>query len=149
MKKIALIFKFNNFYDKYLCFFGIFYIQLDNIYMGQSKRYSLQMVLDYVETHGVTKMIELPKNLRNYIYRDGLVDELPFNKERRDKLREKKEQEWRENRLQDWYNIEPILSYLERWAYEEGTTLEQQAKEGFLEPEWEQWCIEHPEYKGR
>ena len=123
--------------------------QLDNIHMGQSKRYTLQMVLDYVETHGVTKMIELPKNLRNYIYRDGLVDELPFNKDRREKLRQKKEQEWRENRLQDWYDISRILPYLERWSIEEGTTIEQQAKEGFLEPEWEQWCIEHPEYKGR
>ena len=107
------------------------------------------MVLDYVETHGVTKMTQLPKNLRNYIYRDGLVDELPFNKERREKLRQKKEQEWKENRLQDWYNIEPILPYLTRWAYEEGTTVEQQAIEGCLEPEWEQWCIDHPEYKNR
>ena len=117
--------------------------------MGQSKHYSLQMVLDYVETHGVTKMIQLPKNLRNYIYRDGLVDELPFNKNRREKLRQKKEQEWKENRLQDWYNIEPILPYLERWSIEEGTTIEFQAKEGFLGPEWQQWCIEHPEFKGR
>ena len=117
--------------------------------MGQSKRYSLQMVLDYVETHGVTKMTQLPKNLRNYIYRDGLVDELPFNKERREKLRQKKEQEWRENRLQDWYDISRILPFLERWSVEENTTIEFQAKEGFLEPEWEQWCIEHPEYKGR
>ena len=123
--------------------------QLDNIHMGKSKHYSLQMVLDYVETHGVTKMVQLPKNLRNYIYRDGLVDELPFNKNRREKLREKREQEYRENRLQDWYDIERILPYLERWSIEEGTTLEQQAKEGFLEPEWEQWCEEHPEYKGR
>ena len=117
--------------------------------MGQSKRYTLQMVLDYVETHGVTKMTQLPKNLRNYIYRDGLVDELPFNKERREKLREKREQEWRENRLQDWYDISRILPYLERWAYEEGTTIEQQAIEGCLQPEWQQWCIDHPEYKGR
>ena len=117
--------------------------------MGQSKRYSLQMVLDYVETHGVTKMIELPKNLRNYIYRDGLVDELPFNKDRREKLRQKKEQEWKENRLQPWYDISRILPYLERWAYEEGTTIEQQAIEGCLQPEWEQWCIDHPEYKDK
>ena len=117
--------------------------------MGQSKRYSLQMVLDYVETHGVTKMIQLPKNLRNYIYRDGLVDELPFNKERREKLRQKKEQEFKENRLQDWYDISRILPYLEKWSEQENTTIEFQAKEGFLEPEWEQWCIDHPEYKGR
>ena len=107
------------------------------------------MVLDYVETHGVTKMIELPKNLRNYIYRDGLVDELPFNKDRREKLRQKKEQEWKENRLQDWYDISQILPFLERWAYEEGTTVEQQAIEGCLEPEWLDWCEKHPEYKDR
>ena len=117
--------------------------------MGQSKRYTLQMVLDYVETHGVTKMTQLPKNLRNFIYRDGLVDELPFNKERREKLRQKKEQEWRENRLQDWYDISRILSYLIRWSEEEGTTIEFQAREGCLEPEWLDWCEKHPEYKGR
>ena len=117
--------------------------------MGQSKRYTLQMVLDYVETHGVTKMTQLPKNLRNYIYRDGLVDELPFNKERREKLRQKKEQEWRENRLQDWYDIERILPYLTRWAYEENTSIEQQAIDGFLQPEWEDWVERHPEYKDR
>ena len=117
--------------------------------MGQSKHYSLQMVLDYVETHGVTKMIQLPKNLRNYIYRDGLVDELPFNKNRREKLRQKKEQEWKENRLQDWYDIEKILPYLTRWAWEEGTTIEQQAIEGCLQPEWEDWVERHPEYKDK
>lgn len=117
--------------------------------MGQSKHYSLQMVLDYVETHGVTKMVQLPKNLRNYIYRDGLVDELPFNKERREKLRQKKEQEWKENRLQDWYDISRILPYLEKWAYEEGTTIEFQAKEGFLQPEWLDWVERHPEYKDK
>lgn len=123
--------------------------QLNKNIMGQSKRYTLQMVLDYVETHGVTKMVQLPKNLRNYIYRDGLIDELPFNKNRREKLRQKKAQRIDSNRLQPWYDIEKILPYLERWAWEEGTTLEQQAIWGCLEPEWQQWCEEHPEYKDK
>ena len=123
--------------------------QLIKNIMGQSKRYTLQMVLDYVETHGVTKMTQLPKNLRNYIYRDGLVDELPFNKERREKLRQKKEQEWRENRLQDWYDIERILPYLQKWSEEEGTTIEQQAIWGCLQPEWQDWVERHPEYKDK
>ena len=117
--------------------------------MGQSKRYTLQMVLDYVETHGVTKMIQLPKNLRNYIYRDGLVDELPFNKERREKLRQKKAQRIDSNRLQPWYDISRILPYLERWAYEEGTSVEEQARMGCLMPEWQDWVDKHPEYKDR
>ena len=123
--------------------------QLNKNIMGQSKRYSLQMVLDYVETYGVTKMTQLPKNLRNYIYRDGLVDELPFNKERREKLRQKKELEWKENRLQDWYDIERLLPYLTRWSEEENTTIEQQAIEGCLQPEWEDWVKRHPEYKDK
>lgn len=113
--------------------------------MRQSK-YNIDMVLDYIKQNQIEKVGDLPVQFRNYIYRTGQYDKLPFYKERkvRNKVRNKSK-----DRLLDWYNIEPILPYLERWAYEEGTTIEFQAKEGFLEPEWEQWCIDHPEYKGR
>lgn len=112
---------------------------------GESK-FNLQMVLDYIEQNGVTRMKDLPENLRNYIYREKLSSKIPFNQGRAEKRLERKEKQFKENRLQDWYNIERILPYLERWAREENTTIEQQAIWGCLELEWQQWCLEHPEY---
>lgn len=109
--------------------------------MKQSK-YNLEMVLDYIEQNQIEKVKDLPDSYRNYIYRTSQYDKLPFYKER--KVRNKSK-----DRLLDWYDISKILPFLERWAREEGTTLYYQAKEGCLLPEWKQWCIEHPEYKGR
>ena len=110
--------------------------------MKQSK-YNLQMVLDYIEQNQIEKVKDLPVQFRNYIYRSGQYDRLPFYKERQVRNKSKND------RLLDWYDIERILPFLERWAYEEGTTVEQQARIGCLMPEWKQWCIDHPEYKGR
>ncbi len=119
----------------------------------RGSRFSLQMVLDYIETHGVTRMKDLPDDLKNFIYREKLNEELPFNRERignnEQKRLSRREKEFRENRLQDWYDLERILPYLEKWAREEKTTIELQAIEGCLDPEWEQWVVEHPEYRGR
>ena len=112
-------------------------------------KYTIEDILKYIEDNNITKTKDLPSNYLNYIYRYKLSDRLPFIQEKKKRSTQRKDKEWRENRLQDWYNIEPILPYLERWAYEEGTTVEFQAKEGFLEPEWEDWCERHPEYKGR
>ena len=109
--------------------------------MRQSK-YNLQMVLDYIEQNKIEKVGDLPVEYRNWIYRNGEYDKLPFYKER--KVRNKSK-----DRLLDWYNIEPILPYLERWSVMEGTTIEFQAINCALKPEWKQWCEEHPEYKGR
>ena len=113
--------------------------------MRQSK-YNLEMVLDYIKQNKIEKVGDLPVQFRNYIYRTGQYDKLPFYKERkvRNKVRNKSK-----DRLLDWYDISKILTYLERWAWEESTTVEFQAINCALKPEWKQWCEEHPEYKGR
>ena len=108
-------------------------------------RYTIDDILKYVEDNGITSTKQLPSNYLNYIYRYKLSHRLPFIQQKRHKAKQRKDS----NRLQEWYNIEPILPYLIRWAYEEGTTVEQQAIEGCLEPEWQQWCEEHPEYKDK
>ena len=109
--------------------------------MRQSK-YNIDMVLEYIEQNKVEKVKDLPNSYRNWIYKNGLYDKLPFYKER--KVRNKSK-----DRLQEWYNIEPILPYLERWSEEENTTVEFQAVQCALKPEWKDWCEKHPEYKGR
>ena len=108
-------------------------------------RYTIEDILKYVEDNNVTKTKDLPSNYLNYIYRYRLSDRLPFIQEKK----KRKAQRIDSNRLQPWYDISRILPYLERWAYEEGTTVEQQAIEGCLEPEWLDWVEDHPEYKGR
>ena len=108
-------------------------------------KYTFEDILKYVEDNNITKTKDLPSNYLNYIYRYKLSDRLPFIKNKRQRTKQRKDS----NRLQDWYDIERLLPYLTRWAYEEGTTIEQQAREGCVMPEWEQWCIDHPEYKGR
>lgn len=105
-------------------------------------KYNLQMVLEYVEQNQIEKAKDLPVEFRNYIYRTGQYDRLPFYKERKVQNKSK-------DRLLDWYDISKILPHLERWSIMEGTTIEFQAREGCLLPEWKQWCEEHPEYKGR
>lgn len=109
--------------------------------MKQSK-YNLQMVLDYIEQNQIEKVKDLPNSYRNWIYKNGLYDKLPFHKDRQVRNKSK-------DRLLDWYDISKILPLLERWSIMEGTTIEFQAIQGALRPEWKQWCIEHPEYKGR
>lgn len=109
--------------------------------MKQSK-YNLQIILDYIEQNQIEKVKDLPVEYRNWVYRNGQYDKLPFFKERKVLNKSK-------NRLLDWYDIRKILPYLERWSVEENTTVEFQAIQGALKPEWKQWCIEHPEYKGR
>ena len=108
-------------------------------------KYTIDDILKYVEDNGINSTRDLPSTYLHYIYRYKLSDRLPFIKEKRQKAKRRKDS----NRLQDWYDISRILPYLTRWSEEEGTTVEQQAIEGCLQPEWEQWCIEHPEYKGR
>ena len=105
--------------------------------------YNLQMVLEYIEQNQIEKVKDLPDSYRNYIYRSGQYDKLPFYKER--KVRNKSNKD----RLLDWYDISKILPFLERWSWEEGTTLEQQAIKCALKPEWQDWVEKHPEYKGR
>ena len=112
-------------------------------------KYTIDDIIKYVEDNNITRTKDLPSNYLNYIYRYKLSHLLPFLQEKKKRSTQRKDKEWRENRLQDWYDIERILPYLERWALEEDTTIEQQAIEGFLQPEWEQWCIDHPEYKDR
>ena len=104
-----------------------------------TSKYSLKMVLDYIKENQVKKTKDLPNEYINYLYRTGQYNQLPF-------YRERKSREEKVTRLQDWYNIEPILPYLFRWAEEEGTTVRHQAKEAALLPEWKEYCKQHPEY---
>ena len=108
-------------------------------------RYTIEDIIRYVEDNNITKTKDLPSSYLNYIYRYKLSDRLPFIQNKKQRSKQRKDS----NRLQDWYDISQILPFLERWAYEEGTTVEQQAIEGCLMPEWEQWCIDHPEYKDK
>ena len=108
-------------------------------------KYTIEDIIEYVEENNIKKTKDLPSNYLNYIYRYKLSDRLPFIQEKK----KRKAQRIDSNRLQPWYDIERIMPYLIRWSEEENTTIEQQAIWGCLEPEWEQWCIEHPEYKGR
>ena len=108
-------------------------------------KYTIDDILEYVEVNNVTSTKDLPSNYLNYIYRYKLSHRLPFLQEKKQRSKQRIDS----NRLQPWYNIERILPYLERWAWEEGTTIEQQAIEGCLMPEWEDWVERHPEYKGR
>ena len=108
-------------------------------------KYTIEDIIEYVEDNNITSTKQLPSNYLNYIYRYKLSDRLPFIQQKRRKAKQKKDS----NRLQDWYDISRILPYLERWSYDEGTTIEQQAREGCLEPEWQDWVERHPEYKGR
>ena len=127
---------------KFLCF--LVYLLCKKSFKNMVK-YTIDDILEYVEVNNVTSTKELPSNYLNYIYRYKLSHRLPFLQEKKKKAKQRKDS----NRLQEWYNIEPILPYLERWAWEENTTIEQQAIEGCLMPEWEQWCIDHPEYKDK
>lgn len=106
-------------------------------------KYNLQMVLEYIEQNQIEKMKDLPVEYRNWIYRSGEYDKLPFHKERQVRNKSNKD------RLLDWYDISKILPFLERWSIMEDTTIEQQAIKCALKPEWKQWIKEHPEYKGR
>lgn len=108
-------------------------------------KYTIEDIIRYVEENNIKKTKDLPSNYLNYIYRYKLSDRLPFIQEKKQRSKQKKDS----NRLRSWYDISRILPFLERWSIEEGTTLEQQAIEGCLEPEWEQWCIDHPEYKDK
>ena len=104
-----------------------------------TSKYSLQKILKYVEENQIKRIKDLPTEFQNYLYRTGQYNQLPFYKERQTRDESK-------NRLQDWYDFEKILPYLERWAEQEGTTIRQQAKEGCLLPEYNQWIKENPQY---
>ena len=108
-------------------------------------RYTIEDIIKYVEENNIKKTKDLPSNYLNYIYRYKLSDQLPFIQEKKQRSKQRIDS----NRLQPGYNIEPILPYLTRWAWEEGTTVEEQARMGCLMPEWQDWCERHPEYKGR
>ena len=108
-------------------------------------QYTIEDIIKYAEDNNITSTKQLPSNYLNYIYRYKLSHRLPFLQEKKKKAKQRKDS----NRLQDWYDIERILPYLERWSIEENTTIEQQAREGCLMPEWEDWVERHPEYKDR
>ena len=104
-----------------------------------TSKYNLRMILSYVEENQIKRTKDLPTEYQNYLYRTGQYNQLPF-------YRQRQTREEKKTRLKDWYNIEPILPYLFRWAREENTTIYQQAKEAALLPEWKEYCKQHPEY---
>ena len=104
-----------------------------------TSKFNLKMILSYIEEKQITRMKDLPSEYQNYLYRTGEYNQLPFYRQRQTREESK-------TRLQDWYNIEPILPYLFRWAEEEGTTVRQQSKDLALLPEWKEYCKQHPEY---
>ena len=108
-------------------------------------KYTIDDIIKYAEDNNITSTKQLPSKYLNYIYRYKLSHLLPFLQEKKKKAKQRKDS----NRLQEWYNIERILPYLERWSIEENTTIEQQAREGCLMPEWLDWVERHPEYKDR
>ena len=108
-------------------------------------KYTIEDILKYIEDNGITKTKDLPSSYLNYIYRYKLSHRLPFIQSKKQRSKQRKDS----NRLQDWYDISRILPYLTRWSEEENTTIEQQAREGCLMPEWEDWVEKHPEYKDR
>jgi hypothetical protein len=107
--------------------------------------YTIDDILEYVRVNNITSTKQLPRNYVNYVYRYKLSHLLPFIQEKRERSKRRKDS----NRLQEWYDIERILPYLERWAWEENTTIEQQAIWGCLMPEWQDWVERHPEYKDK
>ena len=108
-------------------------------------KYTIEDIIRYVEDNNITKTKDLPSNYLNYIYRYKLSDRLPFIQEKKQRSKQRIDS----NRLQSWYDIERLLPYLIRWSEEENTTIEQQAREGCLMPEWLDWCERHPEYKDK
>ena len=108
-------------------------------------KYTIEDIIEYVERNNIKKTKELPSSYLNYIYRHKLSDRLPFIQEKKQKAKQRIDS----NRLQPWYDISRLLPYLERWAYEEGTTVEEQARLGCLMPEWQDWVERHPEYKDK
>ena len=108
-------------------------------------KYTIDDIIKYAEDNNITRTKDVPSNYLNYIYRYKLSHRLPFLKDKKEKATQRINQ----NRLQSWYDIERILPYLERWSIEEGTTIEQQAREGCLMPEWLDWVERYPEYKDR
>lgn len=107
--------------------------------------YTAEDIIKYIEENNITRTRDLPSSYRNYIYKYKLSNVISFLREKK----EKSEQRRSKNRLQEWYDIEPILPYLERWSIEEDTTIEKQAVDGCLRPEWQDWVQRHPEYKGK
>ena len=108
-------------------------------------KYTIDDIIKYAEDNNVTSTKQLPSNYLNYIYRYKLSHRLPFIQEKKKRSKQKKDS----NRLQSWYDISRILPYLERWAWEEGTSVEEQARMGCLMPEWQDWVQRHPEYKDK
>lgn len=121
--------------------------------MSQKTNATLEMVLQFIEENDIKSTKELKKANRSYynwIYNNKLSWQLPFLNKRRGWTRRDHEtvyqEEFRENRTKDWYDLEKILPYLERYAEEEGTTVEQQCEIYYLLPEWDAFKQKNPDY---
>lgn len=110
-------------------------------------------VLAYIEQNDIQSATELKNSNRrfyNWVYNKKLSHQLPFYTRRKKvyllEIDEEYERNFKENRTKDWYDIDKILPYLERYAREENTTVEQQCYIYFLLPEWEDFKSKNPDY---
>lgn len=116
--------------------------------MPRKSTITLEEVILFVEENQIknpTELAKLNKPYFNFIYRNRVTDKIPFLKKKILSPRDY-EKEFRENRTKEWYDIERLLPYLERYAREEGTTVEEQCYIYYLIPEWEEFKKNHPNY---
>ena len=119
--------------------------------MPRKSTITLEEVILFVEENQIKNPVELSKVNKpyyNYIYRNRVTDKIPFlhKKVFHHRGDYDYEKEFREARTKEWYDIERLLPYLERYAKEEGTTVEEQCYIYFLLPEWEDFKQNHPNY---
>ena len=109
----------------------------------------LQEIIQFCETENITKTGDLKNKNRSYynwIFNNKLSDQLPFVRTRKKGLAISYEKKEKAARLQEHYDLERLLPYLERYAEKEGTSVEEQCRKYYLLPEWREWKENHPEY---
>ena len=103
--------------------------------MPRKSTITLEEIILFVEQNEIKNPVELSKINKpfyNYIYRNRVTDKVPF-KHKKVFHREDYEKEFKENRTKDWYDIERLLPYLEHFAEIEGTTVEDQCVQCYLQ----------------
>lgn len=116
--------------------------------MPRKSTITLEQVILFVEENQIQNPVELAKVNKpfyNFIYRNRVTDKIPFI-HKKVFHRGDYEKEFRENRTKEHYDIERLLPYLERYAREEGTTVEEQCYIYFLLPEWKDFKEKNPNY---
>lgn len=136
-----------------VAFFGCFcYIYDMSDKRGRPKvEWSLELINKTIEEEGIKSLNELKDKHRaaySYLYNHECWGKCPLMPaEKRGRVGNIMDTNYyKVGRRKDWYDIEPILPYLERWSEQENTTVRYQAQIGCLLPEFEQYKKDHPEY---